>query len=138
TIASRASPIMPVAQTLVAAGTFWRYWDNGAAVGAGWQNPSFDDHTWPNAPARFGFGLDGEVTTLTSGRVTWYFRRWFSVPNPALFTELFFELVRDDGAVVYLNGKEIFRSNMPPGPVNSSTLASSTVNTPDETTYFET
>jgi hypothetical protein len=30
---------------------------------------------------------------------------------------------RDDGAVVYLNGREVFRTNMPEGPVSYSTLA---------------
>ena len=40
--------------------------------------PDFNDSTWPVGTARFGWGLDGEVTTLTEGRVTHYFRRWFS------------------------------------------------------------
>src|SRR5204862_2436957 len=79
--------------------------------------------------------LDGEVTTLTEGRVTHYFRRWFNIPQPALLSELAFQLARDDGAVVYLNGVEIFRSNMPGGPVTPNTLAATTINTPDETIY---
>ena len=45
-------------------------------------------------------------------------------------------LLRDDGAVVYLNGAEVFRSNMPTGIVNQSTLASSSVPAGDETTNF--
>ncbi len=36
-------------------------------------------------------------------------------------------MIRDDGAVVYLNGVEVYRDNMPSGPVDSETLASSGV-----------
>src|SRR5439155_13187191 len=91
-----------------------------------------------NAPARLGWGLDGEITNLPVTNTTVYFRRWFTVNNPALLSELLFELVRDDGAVVYLHGTEVYRSNMPGGPISASTAASATVNTPEETTWFET
>jgi hypothetical protein len=49
-------------------------------------------------------------------------------------------LLRDDGAVVYLNEVEVFRSNMPTnGPITFATLASSNVGGGDETTnYFST
>jgi len=138
TVGSAPTPVVPVFQTLVPARSTWKYWDNLASVGAGWPQTDFNDSTWPGGPARFGFGLDGEATPLTEGRTTYYFRRWFQVGNPALINQLVFQLARDDGAVVYLNGVEVFRSNLPDGPVNSSTLALTTVNTPDETTYFET
>ena len=137
-ISAPPPPIAPVFQTLVSAGSSWKYWDSATAVGANWQNGEFDDAAWPSGAARFGWGLDGEVTQLTSGRTTHYFRRWFTVANPSQLTELTFQLLRDDGAVVYLNGVEIFRSNMPTGPVSASTPAATTVNTPEETAYFET
>jgi hypothetical protein len=44
-------------------------------------------------------------------------------------------LQRDDGAVVYLNGTEVFRSNLPAGAVDSSTLASVAVGGADEATF---
>ena len=128
TIGPRPPPISPVSDSLIFAGSTWKYWDSATAPGAGWQQAYFDDSAWPAGPARFGWGLDGEVTTLTAGRTTHYFRRWFSLDNPALLTELIFELVRDDGAVVYLNGIEVLRSNMPAGPVTATTLALATVN----------
>ncbi len=131
-------PTVPIFTTLIPAGATWNYWDNAAAVGAGWQGTGFNASAWPAAPARFGFGLDGEATLLTEGRVSFYFRRWFNVANPFVLTELLFQLQRDDGAAVYLNGVEIYRSNMPAGAISSGTLASTTVNTPDETTFFET
>src|SRR6185369_5518493 len=39
-------------------------------------------------------------------------------------SNLIVRLLRDDGAIVYLNGQELFRDNMPPGPVDYHTLAS--------------
>jgi hypothetical protein len=138
TISTTPAPIAPVFLTLLRAGSDWKYWDSASAVGNNWQDRSFDDAGWPTGFARFGWGLDGEITTLTQGRVTHYFRRWINVSNPALLDELTLSLIRDDGAVVYLNGVEVIRSNMPTGPVSASTLASTTVNTPDETTFFET
>lgn len=138
TVASLPPPVQPVLATWIPAGALWRFWDNVAPVQGGWTNLDFNDAAWPVGQARFGWGFDGERTEITSGRITHYFRHSLVVTNPALFTEMVFQLARDDGAVVYLNGREIFRSNMPEGHVTASTLAATTVNTPDETTYFET
>ena len=138
TVGAPPSPISPVFTTLIPALAQWKYWDNAEPAAFGWQEPGFDDADWPRDAARLGFGYDGEKTPLTEGRTTWYFRRWFTTANPALFTHLLFQLVRDDGAVVYLNGREAFRSNMPEGTIAADTLALTGVDTPAETTYFET
>ncbi len=45
-------------------------------------------------------------------------------------------LMRDDGAIVYLNGTEIVRSTMPAGVVNYQTYASGTVDGGNESAYF--
>ena len=45
------------------------------------------------------------------------------VANPAALTALSVRFVRDDGAVIYLNGVEVVRSNMPAGTVSYTTLA---------------
>ena len=44
-------------------------------------------------------------------------------------------LLRDDGAVVYLNGVEVFRSNMTNGPIASTNLASVAISGTDETNF---
>ena len=53
---------------------------------------------------------------------------FFSAPN----------VRRDDGAVVYLNGYEVFRTNMKPGPVAFGDLAPEVTqyNPPTKTTYY--
>jgi hypothetical protein len=48
------------------------------------------------------------------------------VEDPSLYFGLTLRLARDDGGVVYLNGTEVFRSNMPTGTITYTTQASST------------
>ncbi|HTH49054.1 MAG TPA: hypothetical protein VMB21_16175, partial [Candidatus Limnocylindria bacterium] len=90
-----------------------------------------------------GYGDDGVVTTVDFGPdaankyVTTYFRHLFTVDDPARFLTVTLGLLRDDGGVVYLNGKEVFRSNMPTGTIAFGTLASTTVGGADERTFFE-
>jgi hypothetical protein len=109
--------------------------------------PSYNDSAWPSGPAELGYGdvPEGrpEATVLccanaASKFITYYFRRTFTVADPALFPSLNARLLRDDGAVVYLNGLEVWRSNMPAGAVDYLTLAATAVTGTDEYTYFST
>ena len=68
--------------------------------------------------------------------ITTYFRRSFQVNNAAAVTQLSVRLLRDDGAIVYLNGVEVFRSNMPEGEITFATFASEVVSGADETSTF--
>jgi hypothetical protein len=55
-----------------------------------------------------------------------------------LYTGLTFRLVRDDGAVIWLNGREVYRSNMPAGAITYTTRAAATVTGADEQAFFPT
>ena len=44
---------------------------------------------------------------------------------------------RDDGAIIYINGTEVVRDNLPDGEVDNTTFADVTANVVDEGTYFE-
>ena len=55
--------------------------------------------------------------------------------DASIYSGLNLRLLRDDGAVVYLNGTEIWRTNMPAGPVAYDTAASAVIGGTDETTY---
>jgi hypothetical protein len=61
--------------------------------------------------------------------ITSYFRHSFFVADPSAFTgfRLNLGVLRDDGAVVYLNGTEVFRTNMDPGDITWDEEASSGV-----------
>ena len=134
----------PLTTQLISSGDVWKYLDDGADPGTAWRARIFDDSDWNEGAARLGYGGDGEVTTVSYGsdannrHVTTYFRHAFTVANPAAFTSVRLRLIRDDGAVVYLNGAEVFRSNMAAGLISANSLALLTVNAPEETTFYET
>ncbi len=121
---------------LVTNGAFWKYLDDGSNAGTAWRTNDFNDSSWSLGQAELGYGdapaaeNRPEVTLISYGNdpnnkhVTTYFRHTFSVSNSTLFTNLILKLLRDDGGVVYLNGIEVFRSNMTNGPTVPVTFAS--------------
>ncbi|WP_068920831.1 PQQ-binding-like beta-propeller repeat protein [Planobispora rosea] len=121
--------------TLVAGGSAWRYRDDGADLGTAWRSGNADDSAWPSGVAQLGFGDGDERTPLAAGHVTYYFRHAFTVTDPGTLNEVALSVLRDDGAVVYLNGVEVMRSNMPAGTVTAGTLAPSTIFGADENVW---
>jgi hypothetical protein len=107
--------------SLVPLGSAWRYLDDGSDAGTAWVHLDFDDRGWASGRAQLGYGDGDEVTTTgfggnsTNRFITTYFRHAFLVENPANFEQLVLHLLRDDGAVVYHNGAELFRNNLPEG-----------------------
>jgi hypothetical protein len=90
---------------------------------------------------QLGYGDNDEATVVAGGAatvkpITTYFRKAISISNAALINTATFSILRDDGAVVYVNGVEAFRTNMPTGTVSWTTVASSVVGGADETTNF--
>ncbi|MDB6032595.1 MAG: hypothetical protein JWM16_2933 [Verrucomicrobiales bacterium] len=128
--------------SLVATGSVWKYLDGGVGPAAGWMAATFNDSSWKTGTARFGYGVGGEATLIDFGPnpasrpITTWFRKSFYVENPALFPHVVCRLRRDDGAVVYLNGQEVVRENLPSGPVSSSTTAIIDVGSSEEPAYF--
>ena len=114
---------------LINGGANWKYSDDGQDLGTNWAQPNFDDSSWSNGVARLGYGSSATVTTVDYGPeatnkfVTTYFRRSFVVPWNTVITNLNFRLARADGAIVWLNGQEFFRANMPAGPITYTNLA---------------
>ena len=128
--------------TLVAQRSAWRYLDTGVDPGATWTTAGFDDSTWATGLAQFGYGDGDEATAIGYGPdpnnryITSWFRRPWTVGDPSMFNSLQLRLLRDDGAVVYLNGVEVARQNMPTGSISASTLAGVAVGGADESTFF--
>jgi hypothetical protein len=114
---------------VVPTGSTWRYRDDGSDQGTAWRTPTFNDAGWASGPAMLGFEVGGAATTTrTGGRpVTAYFRHRFTVADAAGYSQLVLRLLRDDGAVVYLNGTELVRDNLPGGTVSSTTNATAFV-----------
>jgi hypothetical protein len=114
---------------LVPLGATWLYLDDGSDQGSAWRGPDFADGSWSSGPAQLGYGEGDEATVVEDGPdldryITTYFRIHFDVDDPASIEKLTLGIVRDDGAIVYLNGSEVFRTNLPAGSVEYDTLAS--------------
>jgi hypothetical protein len=134
----RALEFLDGPEPLAAAGGVWRYLDNGTVPSAAWTGTAYDDSAWPAGAAQLGFGDGDEVTLLNADparTVTW-FRRSFAVTDADAVSQLQVSLLRDDGAVVYLNGHEIVRSNLPPGLLTPSTQASTAIGGADESAFL--
>ena len=124
----------PVAAVeLIERGAVWRLLDDGSDAGTSWRGKSFDDSTWYEADTQLGYGDGDEDSSVLFGPdpndkyITSYFRHTFNVPDPGTLQGLTLQLMRDDGAVVYLNGSEVHRSNMPGGTIDYLTLAASAI-----------
>jgi hypothetical protein len=137
---SNVEPVYEAVPLLVA-GSTWSYWDGGTSPGVGWELPGFDASAWPTGAGPLGYGDTHVVTTVGYGAdeankyVTTWFRIEVEVPGITL-SSLTLELLRDDGAIVYLNGVEVVRDNLPWGELADTTLASVAASGGDETGYF--
>lgn len=120
----------------------WNYLDDGSNQGTAWREPDFDDSNWESGRGELGYGDGDEATVVSFGsnsgskHRTTYFRRTFTVTDAARYDVARLHLQRDDGAIVYLNGQEVARSNMPSGPVNYLTFANQVVGGGDEDAYY--
>ncbi|MFT5121966.1 MAG: hypothetical protein ACI97B_000591 [Verrucomicrobiales bacterium] len=144
-VATRSKDVIFVvtdAVVLIPAGAVWKYHDLGADLGTAWRMPDYDDSSWLSGPAELGYGDQNEATELSYGPdasrkyTTTYFRVNFVVEDISNIAGLTAQFRRDDGGIIYLNGSEIVRSNMRPGPPAYNIHAASTVGGADETTYF--
>jgi hypothetical protein len=130
------------AASLVQVGATWRYLDAGGAAPEGWTGTAFDDAGWASGPAPLGYG-DPVATEVSYGgdagakHITTWFRHAFSLTpeEGEQVEEAALALRVDDGAVVYLDGVELLRSNLPAGEITAETRASSAVGGTGEQTF---
>src|SRR5687768_11219977 len=107
----------------------WKYLDNGTNQGTAWRAAGFNDGTWKTGSGKFGFGISDAATRVSFGPdskkkyITYYFRTLVHIADPAIYPNYVGRLKRDDGAIVYVNGKEVYRTNMPAGAISYLTLA---------------
>lgn len=120
-VAASTEVAPPEQVELLGFGSEWRYDDTGVYPGAAWVTASFDDAAWTTGTGSFGVG-NGTDTVIAARPAVWL-RNTFLVADPAQVVELRAELVADDGAVVFINGIEVVRDNMPAGPVDGSVPA---------------
>ncbi len=116
-------------ETIIPYGSEWRYSDIGDLNDLQWKYGSYDDTSWKSGKTQLGYGNKGEVTTMSYGpngqnRYTAaYFRKNISLKNLGNKNNFSLSIYVDDGAVVYVNGTEIGRVNMPSGVITYATFS---------------
>ncbi len=115
-------------RTLVDFTSDWRYHQTAAFTTAAWAQPGYADGAWPSGPGLLyveNAALPApKGTPLTLGRITYYFRTQFEFRGDPEAYGLQLETVWDDGAALYLNGREVTRLRLPPGPLTYGVIAS--------------
>ena len=117
--------------------TGWRYFITPTGLGnseivaghasygvTNWKHPDFDDAAWTTGQAMLGYGgITNRTMRTTVGfggdlanrYPTTYFRKAFTVADASLVSKLLIDVIRDDGAIIYINGREAGRTNIPAG-----------------------
>lgn len=133
----------PLKLYLLNRGEEWSYLDNGIYPGSGWTDPGFNDAAWSIGKAELGYGDNDEATRIGYGsdadqkHISTYFRKSFSLSENDLEADQFIlELLKDDGAIIYLNGIEIIRSNMWYDPRTAQTEVISAMNGHEESRFL--
>lgn len=133
-----------VTTPFILGGSVWKYSDQGLDLGTNWSQLGFDDSAWSQGAGRLGTNIVGLTTTVgvgansTNQNITTYFRHEFIVPNGISYTNLNVRLNREDGAVVWLNGQELYRVNLPAGSITNQTRALTLLNNTSDisNTYY--
>ena len=115
----------------------WKY-DQSGDPGVGWTNVTFDDSAWLSGPGVHAYETSttlplpvGTTLTLTSGRITYYFRTTFTFAGNPANAALALSYMVDDAAIFYLNGQELCRSSLMPAGTITDTTVASTAKTPE-------
>ncbi|WP_326983652.1 alkaline phosphatase PhoX [Chryseobacterium sp. MYb264] len=112
----------------------WSYKDNNQAQPSQWKDKTYDISTWSSGNGPLGYG-DPVTTQTATGLITAYFAKDITVNLADLSDNMEMGIMRDDGIVVYLNGEEIIRDNMPTGVIDFNTWSSTTIDGAAENAY---
>ncbi|HNQ11844.1 MAG TPA: metallophosphoesterase [Bacteroidia bacterium] len=134
-------PATVVNDTIIASGSLWKYFDSGNVNDTSWNTINFNDSIWMQGISELGYGDGDENTIIGFGNdtlnknITSYFRKKITINNSTDISQIKIDIIRDDGAVIYSNGSELIRSNMPVGSISYGTLSSTSIGEPGEYTW---
>ncbi len=118
-------------------GSSWSYWDINSNPGSTWNTVGFNDSSWSIGTGQMGFGDGDEQTTLTSGLISYYFRKKVTIADANQLEDVYLHVIHDEGAIIYINGQEVARSEMMPlGTISHSTAARQTINSSLENSFY--
>ena len=128
TASATTSAAAGAAATFVASGASWTWRFDSALWPVNWNSTFYDDSAWPAGTAVLGFGTAGQSTDISVGVPTprplsAQFRSGFQLSDPETIKTAQINVVANDGVVVYVNGTEVGRSNLPAGTLTQNSYA---------------
>jgi hypothetical protein len=132
-------PAQYLTNKLISFTNYWKYNQLGVLPSGDWYLPGYDDSAWDTGKAAFSANISslpvprGTTLVISNGMqpiISYYFRTKFVFTNIPDGSVLSMYFVVDDGAVFYLNGKEIYRYGMQDGQIDDSTLAITNIGVP--------
>ncbi|WP_430811016.1 MULTISPECIES: hypothetical protein [unclassified Carboxylicivirga] len=124
---------------IIASGDAWMYYDGELPPPSGWEKGGVATEGWKQGNTCIGYGDKVVNTVISYGNnpgkkhMAAYFCKSFMLDDPYAYLFYQVNIIKDDGIVLYLNGREIYRNNMPEGKVTHHTRAASLiVNNPME------
>lgn len=114
-----------------------------------WKHPDFNNNSWSSGNGILGFGdlgASGSLVTPTTqmglgsgpggdNPTTSYLRKSFNISGSSSVSSVNASVLADDGVIIYLNGIEIYRSNLDAGAIEHSDYAQSAIGGNNENTY---
>ncbi len=123
-------PRLEASYILVEGNASWSYLPGTGDPPPDWLEPGFDDSGWEVGPAGIGYGDGDDLTELTDMQGNYlsvFCRKTFRLDCPGEINLAALSAIYDDGIVIYLNGVELARANMPAGRISRLTRAVSSV-----------
>ncbi|MFK8060882.1 MAG: helix-turn-helix transcriptional regulator [Polaribacter sp.] len=124
-------------EKIITSGDNWSYYDNGP-LDNNWYKNEETYSNWKKGKTPIGYGDNKVITEISFGDsedkkdIVKYFVKYFTIMNPEEYSGFEFDFKRDDGIIVYLNGKEIYKNNLPIGPIFNNTKALKRIDSKDE------
>ncbi|MCG7406137.1 S-layer homology domain-containing protein [Paenibacillus sp. ACRRX] len=121
----------------------WKYLDDGSNQGTAWRTTSYNDSGWASGRGPLGYPADESTTAFGSiqqvisygkdaakKHPTTYFRSTMDVNNLSAYNKIVGQFGIDDGVILYVNGTEVYRYNMPAGEPDYQTYSATTLGSP--------
>ncbi|MFD6815403.1 fibrinogen-like YCDxxxxGGGW domain-containing protein [Microbacterium sp. NPDC060132] len=120
-----AAPVGPAVSVPSGSAWSWRY--SADALPADWNTAGFDASSWAVGKGVLGRGAtvatNIDPSNLATKPLSAQFRTSFTVSDAASVKDGTVSVIADDGVVLYLNGVELGRANLPAGSITQNTYA---------------
>lgn len=113
---------------IIKSGEEWFYYDVGS-LGTKWFLSSSDYKSWKKGITPIGYGDRKVITNISFGpdknrkHIVKYFKKIINLKDSNKYLAYGFQFKRDDGIAIYINGKEVYRNNLPIGTITNKTFA---------------